>query len=621
MTKLLKAFAFLVITALAPNLSSAATPFKVDVDNIDNVTFDIMGKIVDPVPDGDYYLIENNGERNLRIIANNGVLFTLVTEEDTYDNSTDDKLSYVDVLADGRYYVDFSIGFPKDIIIHIGTSSAQDVRTDACTVSIDDPSRAIVSIKGTPVTLQAGDNTVKFDPVTENELTIEPVGKPLYRVSKGNEVFTTDYRYTVPVADGDVVNIQSAFPDVDCRVTFTLTGNGAADFIKAVDVDGRPEFGWNSDDFSVKCGTDLLIYGNLNEFEVLSFTVNGQQAVFTDRTPLFITENTDIAIEVRKYALFSMTINIDNPGNLHVYRGHVGNNDELTLNPGENTIEVTRNTPIISIVPVEGFYIYSLSLNSEIFEPADMQVSPIRIGQLTDNDVLTITTAEIVRDLTAMIYLENSEAADGFFKAKRGDQSLIENLTDGYNQIAFYDRDNSFRFETGGPVNAFVYLNDRAIEPEPGGYTYCPDLADGDVVKLFFGEEPAMHTVTITADNAASQLFTAMRDHIAEIDGLTPFRALHNTHVAIIPTEESDITVVVDGTPLAKTDKGMYEFSTVADHEVTVGDATGSISEISAADSAERIIYDLRGVRVNAGRVNRLPAGIYISAGRKILVK
>lgn len=620
MTKFFTSIIMVSVAVLAP-VFAQAEEYRIDIDNIDNVSFDVEGQTVSAVASDDMYIVDTGSNRNLRVIAKEGVLFTLVEEEDTYYNETNDITYKVDLLGDGRQYIDVASSFPEDIIFHIRTSGSSDARTSACTVVIDDPDRAIVSLKGAPVTLTAGTNEVKFNPSTESELTIEPVGKPLYSVMKGDEVITTDYRYTIEIADGDVVSITSAYPDTDCPITFTLSGNGVSDFIKGVDVDGRPVFNWTDNNFSVKCGTELTLYGNLNEYEVLSFTVNGHSEMFTDKTPLFITEPTEIAISVRKYASFVITLDIDSPENLHIYRGHVGNNDEYTLEAGKNEVEVTRNTPIISIVPTEGYYIHSINVSGDEWDVEDLQIAPIRIGSLTDNDEISITTGKIVRDLTAMVYMENSAAADGFFKALRADQSVIEGLADGYNKLPFYERDNDFRFETGGPAEAFVYVNDNAIEPAPGGYNYCPTLADGDVIKFYFGEAPARHSVTVNATESASALFSIVRDHITTVDEPSSFTALQNTHIAVVPADGASLKVTLDGSALTKNDEGNFEFSAVAHHEVSIeNDSEDAISEIEAAQTGNAPVYDLRGVRLN-GSLTTLPAGIYISNGRKIIKK
>ena len=289
-------------------------------------------------------------------------------------------------------------------------------------------------------------------------------------------------------------------------MVFDVEGYGGEDFITGVDVDGLPVFNWKEEGFSVKCGSELTLYGNLNEYEVLSFMVNGETQTFTSKTNILIVENTAIAASVRKYAVFPLTINVDNPANVRIYRGHSQNGEEFTdLTAGSNQVEVTRNTPIVSIIPVDGYYVNTLQVNDDVYDVEDLQVPPIRIGQLLDNDVITLTTAAYVRDQKATIILINLADAEGYFAAKRADMSVIEGLHEGENELLFDPRDNRFRFETGGPVEAHVWLNDELLQPDHAGYNYYPTLANGDVLKIVFGDEPqtAIGEISAPAGNEA----------------------------------------------------------------------------------------------------------------------
>ncbi|MDE6165490.1 MAG: hypothetical protein K2F58_00145, partial [Muribaculaceae bacterium] len=161
----------------------------------------------------------------------------------------------------------------------------------------------------------------------------------------------------------------------------------------------------------------------------------------------------------------------------------------------------------------------------------------------------------------------------------------------------------------------------NAIEPAPGGYNYCPTLADGDVIKFYFGEAPARHSVTVNATESASALFSIVRDHITTVDEPSSFTALQNTHIAVVPADGASLKVTLDGSALTKNDEGNFEFSAVADHEVSIeNDTEDAISEIEAAQTGNAPVYDLRGVRLD-GSLTTLPAGIYISNGRKIIKK
>ncbi len=610
-------FTLLALVAFLP--FAATAQLRVDVDNIDNVEFDLNGTAPSFSLEDGKYLIEMNGERNLRIIAKKDVLFTEVTMVDDWYQEENDWSNRVDILADGRYCVDLYSSFPEDEWFRIRTSASTDARSAACTVNIDEPSRVLLKRKGEVVDLVPGANTVKFDRNTEAEIEIEPVGKPLYRVTKGDTEIKTDYRYIIPVTDGDVINIEANYPDTPCAVKFVLIGNGASDFITEVDVDGRPEFNWRDKDFTVKCGTELKLKGNTNEYEVLSFTINGKSAMFSNPTTILITEDADLIFQVRKYASFLMTINVDDPSHVTAYRGHVGNNDPFVLEAGDNVVEVTRNTPIVSFVPAEGYYIETLVVNDDEYADDELNVIPVRVGMLTDDDVIALTTKAIVRDLKAMIYIENLEASADYFTLKRSDLSVVEGLHEGYNELAFYTRDNLFRFETGGPVDAHFYVNGQVQEPAPGGFTYTPELTDGDVVKVYFGDEPATHTVTFNVPESLVDGVNVVTDHTTPVSALSDLSVLHNSHIMISLPKDADATVRLDNKALEPDAKGTYSFAAVNDHVVHIDASSTGIEDVTAP-AADARVYNLQGIPV-ATSDQPLPAGVYIIGGKKVMIK
>ncbi|MDE6428683.1 MAG: hypothetical protein K2K59_06980, partial [Muribaculaceae bacterium] len=112
MKKLLLLFvAALALTAFSP--AASAGVYRVDIDNVDNVTV-LVDLNADPVAvTPGLNEIEMNGERYLRIIANEGVLFTELTIVDSYDDSERSIADQLQVLPDGRSYFDFSSTFPE----------------------------------------------------------------------------------------------------------------------------------------------------------------------------------------------------------------------------------------------------------------------------------------------------------------------------------------------------------------------------------------------------------------------------------------------------------------------------------------------------------------------------
>lgn len=606
---------FASMLLLIPCLAQAKE-YRVDIDDASRVEAYIkLGGDPSPLVNG-MNTIDMGSESYLRIIAKPGVLITEATKVDDYY----DEESPIPVQTEnGVNYVDFSLSFPEDEWVRIRTSASADARSASCTVTIDNPAAVVLSRKATEsvIELAAGENTVKFDPANEPELLLVPAGKPLYSVLLNGDPLTADYSYTIPVVDGDRLDITANFPDKDCKVRFNITGTGAEDFIQEVDVDGRPEFNWKAEDFTVKAGSELAFKSNTTEFEVLDFKVNGAPMALSNPTRLLITEDTEISASIRKYASFEMTVNVDDPAKVHIFRGYSYNKDELTLQAGENTVEITRTTPIISLVPADGCYINTLVIGDYEYAVDELQRSPVLVGSLTDGDVLTVTTATIVRDKKAMVYVENLEAAKDYFKVLRADQSVVENIAEGYNELAFYDRDNAFRFETGGPVTAYFYVNGIKAEPAPGSYNYTPELADGDVVKVFFGEAPASHTLTVDIHESLASAVKLVFDRIAEQAAVPASATLfHNTEVKLVPATDAKLTVTLDDEPLAPVD-GTYSFVMTADRKLKVASESSGIEGIEAAP-ADEAVYNLQGVRLDR-TLDELPAGVYIVGGRKVV--
>lgn len=592
-----------VVSMALPQAADAAV-YNVDIDDVSRVDLDIDGVAVANLVNG-VNAVEMGSSRYLRVMAKEGVVFTEVTLVDSYSNEEISWMNRIDVEG-GRQYVDLSSSFPEDESFRIRTSGASDVRTAACTVTVDDPSKVRLVRKNSdePVGLKAGEAAVvKFDPANENELILTPEGdKPLYKVMRNDvEIISGGYSYVIPVADGDRIEIMANYPDVDCSLKFVFADENAVDFIKAIDIDDKPLFDFTADGLTAKLGAGLSIKGDTDNYEVTDFKVNGTPVAFFNPFRLLIEGDTEISIAVRKYSSFGMVVDVDDPSRVHVYQGYSYNGNEYPLNPGENIVEVLRVTPIISLVPADGCYIASVTIGSYAYSPEELQVAPVMIGSLTEGERLEITTGVINRDKTAVVYVEGLAQAEGFFKLMRADQSVVEGISEGYNSLAFYDGDNRFRLEAGAPVASYVYVNDEAFEPEfPESPNYRPTLADGDVLKVFYGEAPSVHTLTLEIPEEAEGSFRLVRDRIADIsDARGSVSALRNTEIALEPVggENAALSVSLDGNALAPGADGRYVFSVTADHRLAVAKKSSGIDGV-CGEAAEAVYYNLQGMRL-----------------------
>jgi hypothetical protein len=593
-----------LVSAILPPLASAAI-YNVDIDDVTRVELDIDGTPVANLVNG-VNAIDMGSSRYLRVMANEGVVFTEVTLVDSYFNEETSWMDRIDIEG-GRQYIDLSTSFPEDESFRIRTSGASDLRTASCTVTVDDPSRVRLVRKNSDeaIALQAGAATaVKFDPTNENELILTPEGdKPLYKVMRNDEeVVSGGYSYIIPVADGDRIEIMANYPDVDCSLKFVFADENAVDFIKAIDIDGKPLYDFTAENLSVKLGAGLSITGDTDKYEVTEFTINGASLSFFNPFRLLVEGDLEIRIAVRRYASFEMKVTVDNPERIHVYQGYSYNGNEYTLVPGENTVEVLRVTPIISLVPADGCYIASVKIGNYDYSAEELQTAPVMIGSLTEGEHLEITTGVINRDKTAAIYVEGLEQAEGFFKFMRADQSLVEGIQSGYNTFAFYDGDNRFRLETGAPVASHVYVNDEAFAPEyPESPVYRPVLADGDVLKVFFGEAPSAHTLTLEIHADAEGAFRLVRDRVADItDARGSISALRSTEIAVEPAgDASGLEVTLDGDALTPDADGRCVFSVSGDHHLAVAKKSSGISGVEAVGSDDSVrYYNMQGILI-----------------------
>lgn len=593
---LLKIFALLTFAMISPEV--IAQVYRLDVDHASNVTVDIDGTVYDGIKDG-LNEIEMGGALYLRVIANEGVLFTEVTVVNDFAKEETDIAYQVESLPDGRRYIDFHASFPEDEWFRVRTQSATEARSASFTVSIDDPSKAQLMLKDVPVALTVGDNVIEFEPASESVYEVVPQEyTSIYSLTlNGVEVDRGDsYRYSLKVADGDHVVITTQYPDRDCAVSFTLTGDDVSDFIREVDVNGRPELNWNKEGFTVKCGSVLTLRGRTDEYEVMTFAVNGAPETFSSEVSLFITEDTEIVVDVRKYASFKITIVVDDPERVAAYRGYINDNFAYELQPGENTVEILRKNPFFTLKPADGCYIKSLTVTGQE-DYSDEELTSLTVQvPVVDNDVVNVVTADIVRDQNAMVFVHNSSAAGEDFSMRRADTTPVE-LADGYNEVPFFSRDNDFVIKKALEADTRVYLNEEPVEVDYAGYNFYATLADGDVLKIFYDFAPQAHAVKLTADTTLDDV-EVVADHIRAVDA-AEFTALTHTHIAIAPKGESVISVAVNGEPVEADADGHFVLTADADKAIHVTHISSAITEITAP-TAGRGAYDLQGRRASA---------------------
>ncbi len=608
-------FLIMLLSVIAPQAADAFS-ITINVDDASRIevflngTKDVVnGDNVFEVKDGDYLSITTQNNAGLVSVMNG--------DKEVKLNSYS---SFNLKLTESEY---------AGAKLMIKTATLDEMRTASCTVTVDDPSKVTLRLSRTFTTVQlkSGENEVKFIPGTESTFTISPQSydTPLYKVTRNSVAAEAEYgSYTLKnVAEGDVIDIQANYPDIDCAVKFNVNAEGVG-FIKSVTVNGNEVTNYLDDNFTVKCGSTISITRNSEDYKLESFKVNGEDKTsdfYEDSYNIFVTDATTLDITAKKYTTFKATVDIDDVSHATVYKGYSYYDDAFDMKNGKNEIEVSEKQPLISLVAKDGYYF--TSVNDGTKEYTDQSTSEIKVD-VTDGMVLKVVTAAIVRDKKALVYVDDRSATSSMVFS-RGDYNRIE-IGTGYNELEFYKGDNPFSVTVYANTKK-VYKNDVAVDPTYSGGSYFRfSLEDGDVVKMFFTKTPATVKADITANGGAENL-SVVKDRIQPVaDFSAGISCLEDTELAFAAKEGYSIkALTVDGTAATAEADGTYKVVVKADANIVVDLQTASgISSVTNADASRTAnVYNANGVLVlkNATpeQTAKLAKGLYIINGKKVV--
>lgn len=608
-------FLIMLLSVIAPQAADAFS-ITINVDDASKINVflngyqDLVnGDNVFEVKDGDYLSITTQNNAGLVSVMNGDKAVKL----DSYS-------SFKLKLTESEY---------AGAKLIIKTATLDEMRTASCKVTVDDPSKVTLRLSRTFTTVQlkSGENEVKFIPGTESTFTISPQSydTPLYKVTRNSVAAEAEWgSYTLKnVAEGDVIDIQANYPDIDCAVKFNVNAEGVG-FIKSVTVNGNEVTNYLDDNFTVKCGSHISITRNSEDYKLESFKVNGEDKTddfYEESYDFFVTDAATFDITAKKYATFKATVDIDDVSHATVYKGYSYYDDAFDMKNGTNEIEVSEKQPLISLVAKDGYYF--TSVNDGTTEYTDQSTSEINVD-VTDGMVLKVVTAAIVRDKKALVYVDDRSATSSMVFS-RGDYNKIE-IGTGYNELEFYKGDNPFSVTVYANTKK-VYKNDVAVDPTYSGGSYFRfSLEDGDVVKMFFTKTPAMVKADITANGGAENL-SVVKDRIQPVaDFSAGISCLEDTELAFAAKEGYSIkALTVDGTAATAEADGTYKVVVKADANIVVDLQTASgISSVTNADANRTAnVYNANGVLVlkNATpeQTAKLAKGLYIINGKKVV--
>lgn len=608
-------FLIMLLSVIAPQAADAFS-ITINVDDASRInvflngTKDVVnGDNVFEVKDGDYLSVTTQNNAGLVSVFNGDKAVKL----DSYSSF---RLKLTESEYAGAKFI-------------VKTATLDEMRTASCKVTVDDPSKVTLRLSRTFTTVQlkSGENEVKFIPGTESTFTISPqsYNTPLYKVTRNSVAAEAEWgSYTLKnVAEGDVIDIQANYPDIDCAVKFNVNAEGVG-FIKSVTVNGNEVTNYLDDNFTVKCGSTISITRNSEDYKLESFKVNGEDKTsdfYEESYDFFVTAAATFDITAKKYATFKATVDIDDVSHATVYKGYSYYDDAFDMKNGKNEIEVSEKQPLISLVAKDGYYF--TSVNDGTTEYTDQSTSEIKVD-VTDGMVLKVVTAAIVRDKKALVYVDDRSATSSMVFS-RGDYNRIE-IGTGYNELEFYKGDNPFSVTVYANTKK-VYKNDVAVDPTYSGGSYFRfSLEDGDVVKMFFTKTPATVKADITANGGAENL-SVVKDRIQPVaDFSAGISCLEDTELAFAAKEGYSIkALTVDGTAATAEADGTYKVVVKADANIVVDLQTASgISSVTNADANRTAnVYNANGVLVlkNATpeQTAKLAKGLYIINGKKVV--
>ena len=513
-------------------------------------------------------------------------------------------------------------------IITISTIKGSVARTASCTVNVDNASKVKVMRSGSysVVQLHNGENTVYYIPGYETMLIIESAtyGVPLYKATLNGEDLAYSYGYSANLSNdgGDKVDILANFPEgLTYNVKFTYAdANKAKGVVTGVTVNGTAIEDYdNAEGFDVPAGQSVVVsFDNVN-YKIDAVKVNGSIAYTYSSYSFTPTADTEINIDAHKYGNVKATLKIDNKENVTVYKGYSYQNDIITVNDGDNEIELSENNAIITIKANSGCYITSVTYGeTTLSNQGEYTINPV-----TEGMVISVVSGAIVRDKSFTINIDDISAAQYGFNLTRTDHTQVENLATGANKVAFAENETHYQLSAYGSPVFGVFKKGVMINPSYQGSTSIEfDAADGDVFDAYVKELPKTYNVKFELAegmysyqfNEVSASYVGASNQWSNIG----FTAVEGTsfEITIIPASGLNIVVKVGETTYNANESGAFVVPVSEATTISIADGTGTGINSINAENADNTFYTLQGIKVS-GKAK----GLYIKNGKKVVVK
>lgn len=541
------------------------------------------------IDDGDY--------GSIYVYANDGYQLTKVY------NSTNER-DFLSIPGESAFISIYALE-QCDNFIKVTAADLSELRTSKFTLEVDgDLAKVILRRNGSynNIKLTEGPNEIWFNPATDIPFQLLPENSNsyFYKVTNNGEVVPrSGYMYRLEPENGDEYVVYTEFPEnVPVPVSFNFTNENTEDAILKVLVDNKPveKEVWSSPDFTVNLGSNIGITFNTvysTEFyvdDVKEYVWGSYSKTVVDETPLKFT------ITAEKLPVYVLTVNIDDPSHIKL----LASGTEMSLNPGENTIELSQGYNYLNITPTPTGVITAITTDPELENPIT-DFNYVNLYNIKNDMLMTITTEEFVRGNKGIAYLAQGNSTSAIADGNGWDASTLilgsnipqtqeVDLQTGYNFYDWCEADLPFRYSFF--PDPFIYLNDELIEVSY--YEGIKDLKENDVLK-FYPEEVDPLTATLDIEEGLKATITTdyVNEAAADAEALTVLPGTWVT-VAFEKAENMAYIVAVDDIPVEADEDGVYGFTVNEDCMVTIASSPAFPAEFN-------ITADCENVEINQG--------------------
>lgn len=329
-----------------------------NVDDPARVSISIFGEIQEGLQKGDNVFMVDPWT-NIEIAAADGCVLASVTdsagENLVEEGSASVGIFVADDVTEETYTIVSAIEGMMSFSVEVDNPSA---------VKVTDSSYAAVE-------LVAGVNELSMSE-SRLPLLVSPAeyGKEFYSVTLDGEEIAYSYGYCVMPSEGSRIVIVTEYPDKDCTLSFE-TAEDIGTFFTAVAVNDSIVYDFQNG-LVVRCGDRIGLYYNAafwmteDDGQPVVVSVNGEATPwFGPGYSFTVKDNTVISVEqaVRKPEI-NVSLEVDFPANVKVYRVSESYNDVLELESGANMVALPEdNAALVFMAADDDCRIEGVSVN------------------------------------------------------------------------------------------------------------------------------------------------------------------------------------------------------------------------------------------------------------------